>query len=143
MTKIIVLAGSREEFEQYLDDHGLTDSQALYGWSPDVMAAIRASGVVETGTFYERKDAWDLRQFALSRVRNDTERHRAWVLAERLLDDVKADPDDDLHVLARQLLRSRELIQVVQPMVKAFAWKHNVGNNQKIAQSVETYLHGE
>lgn len=69
--KIIVLAGHREEFEQYLSDCGLTDSEAVYGWCPDVMAGIEASKVVEIGTFYKHKDAYKLREFARTRVRSN------------------------------------------------------------------------
>lgn len=36
----------------------------------------------------------------------DPERERAFTLAEKVLDRPNADPDDDLAVLARQLLRS-------------------------------------
>jgi len=74
------------------------------------------------------------------------ERFIAWKMAERLLDEADSkyvDPDDELRTLSRQLLRAKELIQVVQPMVKQFAWEHQVGSNQKIAQWVETYLHGD
>ena len=40
-----------------------------------------------------------------------TERQEADALAERLLDVPNADPDDDLRVLSRQLLRRREVIE--------------------------------
>ena len=70
MKKIIVLAGSREQFERYLDDNGLTDSEAIYGYHADRILGIEASKVVEVGTFYERNDAYELRQLAESRVRN-------------------------------------------------------------------------
>lgn len=142
MKQFIVLAGSRREFEQFLDEQGLTDSEALYGYEPDVMAGVETEKVVEIGSFKERKDASKLREFADTRIRTTMERHRAWRLAEQLLEERGADPDDDLRMLARQLLRARELIQVIQPMVKGYAWEHRVGNNQKIAQWVETYLHG-
>lgn len=38
------------------------------------------------------------------------ERQRALELAERILDRPNADPDDDLAVLARQLIRAQEEI---------------------------------
>jgi len=69
MSKVIVLAGSREQFEEYLDKSGLTDNEAVYGHCPDVLAGITASKVVEIGTFYERSDAYELRQFAETRLR--------------------------------------------------------------------------
>ena len=73
---------------------------------------------------------------------HEQERFRTWRLAEHYLDEPNADPDDDLRMLSRQLLRAREIIMVVQPIVKGYAWEHRVGSNQKIAQWVETYLHG-
>jgi len=41
--KIIVLAGSREQFENYLEENGLTDSDAIYGYEPLRLYGIRAS----------------------------------------------------------------------------------------------------
>lgn len=41
------------------------------------------------------------------------ERAQAIVLANRILDRISADPDDDLAVLARQLLRLREIVQAI------------------------------
>lgn len=41
------------------------------------------------------------------------ERAQAIVLANRILDRINADPDDDLAVLSRQLLRLRELVLAV------------------------------
>lgn len=68
MKKIIILAGNRQQFEDYLEDNGLTDSQAVYGYEPDRMLGIEISRVEIIGTFWERKDAVDLHNFALSRV---------------------------------------------------------------------------
>ena len=68
MEKIIVLAGSREQFERYLADNGLTDSEAIYGWSPERILAVRASKIVEVGTFYEKPDAHELRELANTRI---------------------------------------------------------------------------
>jgi len=67
--KIIVLAGSREEFERFLAANGLTDSEALYGWEEEVIRGISASRVVEIGTFFIRKDAQRLRDVANAAVR--------------------------------------------------------------------------
>lgn len=68
MNKIIVLAGSRIQFERYLDDNGLTDSEAVYGWCPDRILDTRASKVVVIGDFYQRNDAHQLEELANSRV---------------------------------------------------------------------------
>lgn len=67
-TKIIVLAGSREQFEMYLGENGLTDSEAVYGHSADRIQGIHASKVVVIGTFWERKDASHLKEIADSRI---------------------------------------------------------------------------
>jgi hypothetical protein len=40
-----------------------------------------------------------------------TEKEHAVILANKVLDRVNADPDDDLAVLARQLLRTREALE--------------------------------
>ena len=69
MKQIIVLAGNREQFENYLAENGLTDSEAVYGYFPDSIMGVDASEVVKVGTWYERKDAYDLERLALSRVR--------------------------------------------------------------------------
>ena len=67
--KIIVLAGSREQFERYLDEKGLTDSEAVYGYEPYVLMGIEAKEVVTFGTFYERNDAIKLEELAKSRIK--------------------------------------------------------------------------
>ena len=67
--KIIVLAGNRMQFERYLDENGLTDSEAIYGWCADVLRGVIASKVVEYGTYYEKADAFELKREAKSRVR--------------------------------------------------------------------------
>lgn len=66
--KIIVLAGSREQFERYLDENGLTDSQAVYGWCAERILGIQASKVEKIGTWYEVKDHHELERLAESRI---------------------------------------------------------------------------
>jgi hypothetical protein len=68
MNKIIVLAGNREQFESYLNENGLTDSDAIYGYDPIRLYGIRASKVEVIGTFWERKDASKIKEVADSRV---------------------------------------------------------------------------
>lgn len=68
--KIIVLAGTHQQFEEWLNENGMTDSQAVYGYHPDRIRGIQASKVVTTGTFWERKDAGDLEELALTRIRD-------------------------------------------------------------------------
>lgn len=67
--KIIVLAGNREQFERFLDENGLTDSEAIYGYEPSVIYGIDASRVEVVETFWERQDAAELKELADSRVR--------------------------------------------------------------------------
>jgi len=69
MKKIIVLAGSRIEFEDYIDDKGLTDTEAIYGYGVDRIRGIEASKVEVIGTFWDRKDAKELKKEADARVR--------------------------------------------------------------------------
>lgn len=69
MKKIIVLAGSMQQFENYLDENGLTDSEAVYGFEPEIIYQIEASRVETVGTFFERKDASELYRLAQSRIR--------------------------------------------------------------------------
>ena len=68
MKYTIVLAGNYREFKNFLDKNGGTDGEYCYGDAHNIMG-IEAKEVVEYGTFYERKDAHDLRELAKSRVR--------------------------------------------------------------------------
>lgn len=70
MNKIIVLAGSRKQFEDYLNKNSLTDSEAVYGCEPQRLFGIRASKVEVVGTFWERNDAARLKELADTRVIN-------------------------------------------------------------------------
>lgn len=67
--KIIVLAGSRQQFEHYLRENNLTEKDAVYGRSLDSIRGINASRVVETGTCWENKDYYELRREAINRIR--------------------------------------------------------------------------
>ena len=69
MKKIIVLAGSREQFERYLDSNGLTDLEAVYGWCPEVMAGIEAYRIEIIGTFWDKPNAGKLKEFAEIRTK--------------------------------------------------------------------------
>jgi len=67
--KIIIIAGHRLEFENYLNQRGLTDSEALYGWCDEVMAGVEAKDVITIGTWYEDDKNYDLLEFAKTRIR--------------------------------------------------------------------------
>ena len=69
MKKTIILAGNREQFERYLDNFGKTDSECVYGYSPEAIYGVEATNVVVTGTFWDRKDAHKLKELADSRIR--------------------------------------------------------------------------
>lgn len=44
-----------------------------------------------------------------------TESEEAVIIANKVLDRINADPDDDLAILARELLRLRELLDLQSP----------------------------
>lgn len=66
--KIIVLAGNRRQFEKYLDENGLTDSEAMFGWNPCILQGVKAKKIEIIGTFWEREDAGKLKELADSRL---------------------------------------------------------------------------
>lgn len=57
-----------------------------------------------------------------------SEREEALLLARRLLNEPNADPDDDLRVLSRQLLRHQERLDFgVEAMAVSIGWEKTVG----------------
>jgi DNA segregation ATPase FtsK/SpoIIIE-like protein len=74
----------------------------------------------------------------------EREHHKVIQLANRLLDESWADPDDDLRVLSRQLLRRHEYLlhvkTVLLPMAMGYAAEHDVGNNRKMVEEVGTFF---
>ena len=69
--KIIVLAGNRREFNNYLDEKGLTNfaGNYIYGAEPHNIMGIEAEKVEVIGTFWDRKDALIMEREAKSRIR--------------------------------------------------------------------------
>lgn len=65
---IFVLAGHREEFERYLNENGLTDSEAKYIYEPQQTWGRIPTEVVVVGPFYDRKDAHKLKDAAMERL---------------------------------------------------------------------------
>lgn len=57
-----------------------------------------------------------------------TEKKQAIELANRVLDRVSADPDDDLAVLARQLIRAAERNKALEEALSAIA---SIGGNME------------
>ena len=43
-----------------------------------------------------------------------TEKEQAVLIANKVLDRVSADPDDDLAILARNFLRAREALEIIR-----------------------------
>ncbi len=66
---ICILAGSRKEYEQWLDDNGHTSASAVHGYDRERIQGHEFSEVKIVGTFGRRKDASEIRQFALAFVR--------------------------------------------------------------------------
>jgi hypothetical protein len=67
MNQIIVLAGNHDEFIRYLRE--LLSNKYVYGSAPKKLHGIEAEEIIVVGTFWDRKDAGDLWDAALSRVR--------------------------------------------------------------------------
>lgn len=61
--KKMVLAGHREEYERYLDENGLTDSDAVYVYDE---RSFRGHGhsyeIVRYGTYYTHPKYYELEQ---------------------------------------------------------------------------------
>lgn len=67
---VIILAGSRLEYERKCRAMGLVDKiNAIYGSHEVRMAGVEATEVVTTGSFWTLVDAGNLLAFARSRVR--------------------------------------------------------------------------
>lgn len=64
--KIIVLAGTQEQFECFAKG----DKTYISGYSAHHLRGYTADQVIEIGTFYKREDADELRQIAQMCVRS-------------------------------------------------------------------------
>lgn len=71
MKRIIVLAGSLEQFERYMRSKSLTDNREAYIYTsrPHNIYSVEAKRVDIIGTFWERDDAIELEKLAKSRIR--------------------------------------------------------------------------
>ena len=62
----MVLAGNRQQFEDYLDENGLTDSQARYVYEPRCVYGYGHDyEIVEYGTYYENRHYNELKDFLI------------------------------------------------------------------------------
>lgn len=67
--KIIIIAGSREQFHHWLDLLSPSDNNDYINADyPSKIAGVRAQAIIEIGTAYERKDYEELKALALSRI---------------------------------------------------------------------------
>lgn len=81
--KIIILAGSKREFDNYLHNLKPEDlygnypkEKFIYGHSFQTVQSVKAEDVLSIGTFYERNDFHELRELAYSRIiPNKTHQH--------------------------------------------------------------------
>ena len=67
--KIIVIAGNHEQFEDYVRGSTIPREKFVYASSAYDIMGIRASEVILYGTYEWRKDVYELRKLAESRVR--------------------------------------------------------------------------
>ena len=65
----IILAGNYQEYKEALRRSGMTEKEAIYGYSIEKMAGYEVNEVFEYGTFYRLKNHRKLREFADSRIR--------------------------------------------------------------------------
>lgn len=67
-----VLAGNYEEFKYFLSSISPVESQRLFIYVPDIYSTklfgYKFDCVITYGTFHERKDAYELKEYVLSRL---------------------------------------------------------------------------
>lgn len=66
--KIAVLAGNYDQFNQFLEENGGTDSEYLYVWGDVRLAGVRLKDYIIYGTFWESKDANELLELTKSKI---------------------------------------------------------------------------
>lgn len=71
---ICILAGSREQYERWLDENGHTSRTAVYGYDRPRIESTEFSRVEIVGSFWERRDAGELLRAARSRERGPDKR---------------------------------------------------------------------
>lgn len=67
---MIILAGNYREFQNYIESHKvpLRGYRTIYGETAEKMAGIRVNEFITIGTFWDKKDAKSLYDFAHTRV---------------------------------------------------------------------------
>lgn len=69
MKPIAILAGTRNEYEAWLDANGHTSKTAVHCFTREIIQSHEFNRIEEVGTFWKRKDARDLYQTAMTHVR--------------------------------------------------------------------------
>lgn len=70
MKYIIVLAGSRSEFDEWLSTMDPESRRYfIYFGHPETIGGIEASHVIMIGTWYERPDRYDRKAYAETRIK--------------------------------------------------------------------------
>lgn len=64
-----ILSGNRQEFERYLDENGLTDSEVFYGHDERSIIGQEYNEIVAYGTFWEKKNAGEVYDFTKDHLR--------------------------------------------------------------------------
>jgi hypothetical protein len=66
---IAVLAGSRRQFDDFVQERGIAPHEAVYVDEPQRAYGAHFSGIMLVGTWYMRDGAWALEALVRSRIR--------------------------------------------------------------------------
>ncbi len=66
--KLIILAGNKSQFDEYVMYRGFPEGYAVYGYDSRSVRTVRASNVEIIGTFWNKPDASQLLELANSRI---------------------------------------------------------------------------
>lgn len=67
--KIIVLAGNKQQYEEWLREVQDGHEHFVYGHSLESIAGVEASHVICLGTFYENPHHWEILGLAKTRIK--------------------------------------------------------------------------
>jgi len=70
--KKLILAGDIKQYRQYLRENTLLEKDCTYVKDMWSVRGTIASAVIIAGTFWDREDAGELYEIALSRIRKNT-----------------------------------------------------------------------
>ena len=66
--KIAIIAGNFREFTNFIN-FAKRSNKYIYADRIESLAGLELESVIPVGTWYERKDAWDILEFAKTRIR--------------------------------------------------------------------------